>query len=104
MNEIRKAGIALILLLIFLVAPVTTASEDHLLIKEFYADTLVKNDLDEYIAIHNPGSRPVDISDWTLSDQEANITFPEGTVIEREELIYLTRDALIFEQNNGKKA
>lgn len=101
---ICKIEIALIFLLLFLIIPVATASEDHLLIKEFYADTQVRNDLDEYIAIHNPTGRQVDISGWKLSDLEANITFPEGTFIGEDEMIYLTRDAFTFEENNDKKA
>ncbi|MDY6864583.1 MAG: phospholipase D-like domain-containing protein [Halobacteriota archaeon] len=104
MNDISKAGFFLILLLIILFVPVTTASEDQILIKEFYPDTLVKNDLDEYIAVYNPGNGPVDVSGWTLSDLEANITFPWGTIIYEDGVIYLTRDQESFEQNNGRRA
>ncbi len=104
MNDLSKVGLVLILLTLFLITPVATATGDHLLIKEFYADTQVRNDIDEYIAIHNPTGIQVDISGWKLSDLEANITFPEGTFIGEDEVIYLTRDAFIFEENNDKKA
>ncbi|MDY6930335.1 MAG: phospholipase D-like domain-containing protein [Halobacteriota archaeon] len=104
MGDFSKVRTVLFILVLFLIAPIATASESHLLIKEFYANTLIRNDLDEYIVIHNPNDRPVDISGWTLSDQEVNMSFPEGTIIDEDELIYLTRDVLAFEQNTDEKA
>ena len=39
----------------------------------------------DWIELYNPGTEPVDLSGWTLSDDKddpARWTFPEGTVLD----------------------
>ncbi|MDY6964347.1 MAG: phospholipase D-like domain-containing protein [Halobacteriota archaeon] len=81
-----------------------SASVNHPIIFEFYPNTYTKNDLDEYIAICNPTNYSIEISGWAISDIEANISFPQGTFIEGEKTIYITRNALRFSEQSKKTA
>ena len=75
---------------------------DHrrLLITEVYYNSLVSYKPDQYVKIYNPGSSPVDMSWWRLSDKhtslnsyEGTLVFPKGTVIGGGETIVVARKA-----------
>lgn len=84
------------------------ASEKAVLITEFYADTYLPNDEDEYIAIYNPTNTRIDLSGWILTDQltkytgfEGILVFPVNTWLNPTHTIYLTRNASAFYIENN---
>lgn len=36
---------------------------------------------DEYVVVANPGTSPLDVAGWTITDQEGTLTFPAGAAI-----------------------
>jgi phosphatidylserine/phosphatidylglycerophosphate/cardiolipin synthase-like enzyme len=84
-------------------AALPNASEAKILITEFYADTYLSYDADEYITITNPTSEIVDISGWILTDKlttysghEGVLIFPLGTMIRPHQKVTVTRNASAF--------
>ena len=98
----RKREICFLYILIFLIIliPTVSASIDHVIISEFFPDTYTYRDADEYIAIFNPTENPIDISGWKISDTEANITFPKGSLIAENQKLYITKNAVSFKKEN----
>jgi phosphatidylserine/phosphatidylglycerophosphate/cardiolipin synthase-like enzyme len=74
------------------------ASERAIMITQVYADTYLSRDADEYIAIHNPTTKIIDISGWVITDKlsiysgyEGVLLFPMDSKIEPKDTIYITR-------------
>ncbi|MCD6456353.1 MAG: lamin tail domain-containing protein [Methanophagales archaeon] len=99
--------ITLVSLLLFL-SPLTLTHEafaysssdntapPNLIITEIYPNTATKNELDEYVAITNPCTHPVNIEGWSITDNEGKIIFPTFAIIAPGETIYVTRNAAAF--------
>ena len=66
-----------------------------LIITEIYPNTATKNEPDEYVAITNPCTHPVNIEGWSITDNEGKIIFPT-LAIAPGETIYVTRNATAF--------
>ncbi len=77
---------------------------DHLLIFEFYADTHLKGEPEEYISIVNPTQHDIDISGCSITDLEGSAYFPPGSKIHPGENVYVTRCASKFEDQTGMSA
>ncbi|WP_455392051.1 phospholipase D-like domain-containing protein [[Eubacterium] cellulosolvens] len=79
------------------------ASERAVLITEFYADTYVSYEPDEYVCIANPTNDVIDITGWLITDKltdyagyEGDLIFPAGSVLKPQGKIYITRSAQAF--------
>lgn len=76
-------------------------------IEEVYYDTYIANDLDEYICLKNPGTAPVDISGYMISDDEGLGIPSDGIVVLGDlflnpgEMIFITRNGTDFMSQNG---
>jgi cardiolipin synthase len=66
-----------------------------LLITELYPNTATRNELDEYVAITNPCTHPVNIEGWSITDNEGTIIFPSFEVGSNQ-TVYVTRNASAF--------
>jgi len=94
-------GFMLILAFLFISshqASVYAASEPAvppLIITEIYPNTATHNELDEYLALSNPGVHTVNISGWSITDNEGTIIFPSFEVHQHQTL-YVTRNASAF--------
>jgi len=66
-----------------------------LLITEIYANTATRNEHDEYLAITNPTTNPVNIEGWSITDNEGRIIFPFFEILPGQ-TIYVTRNASAF--------
>lgn len=103
-------GIVTVLILTFLLSFVPPASlavseRSPLLITEIYPDTRTKNELDEYLALTNPGTSAINIGNWSITDNEGTIIFPSFEV-RPHQTIYITRNASAFSEqmrNVGKE-
>lgn len=87
-------ALAFLLAVTFACSPANGA-QSKLILTELYPDTATKNELDEYIALTNPGSRSVNIEDWSITDNEGSIIFPSFSIAPGE-TIYVTRNASVF--------
>ncbi len=76
------------------------AAASNILITEIYYDTHVSSEPDEYVAISNPLSYPVDISGWSIGTSSQRVYFPSSTTINGGETFYIAREADIFIQQN----
>jgi phosphatidylserine/phosphatidylglycerophosphate/cardiolipin synthase-like enzyme len=76
-------------------------------IQEVYYNTYLADDPDEYIAIMNYGSEEVDLSGFTVTDDEGQGISSDGLVLldnitlQPEEMMFLTRDLKSFRSQNG---
>ncbi|WP_307067829.1 phospholipase D-like domain-containing protein [Alkalibacillus filiformis] len=76
------------------------ADANSVIISEVYYDTQVSYEPDEYVAIHNPLSEAVDLSGWQIGEIGTKAVFPDGTLIESGETLYIVREANVaLEQN-----
>jgi cardiolipin synthase len=75
-------------------SPENTASPP-LLITELYPNTATRNELDEYVAITNPCTHPVNIEGWSITDNEGTLIFPPFEVGSNQ-TVYVTRNASAF--------
>ncbi len=66
------------------------------IITEVYYDTYLKNDLGEFIRIHNPTESTINVGDWQITDREGVITFPAWTNLDAGAGLYLASNATIF--------
>jgi len=71
------------------------SSQPDLLITEIYPNTATKNEPDEYVALANPHSYPVNIEGWSITDNEGKIIFPTFAIAPGE-TIYVIRNATAF--------
>jgi cardiolipin synthase len=71
---------------------------DHLMITEVYYDSNLSYEPEEYVAVTNPTGASVDLTDWSVSNGNDQISFPSGASIAVGETIYITKDASKFLQ------
>ena len=78
------------------------ASEEgrRLLLTQVYYHAYFKKG-DEFAAISNPTTIPVDLSGWTISDNDSSATFPDGTQILPGRTIFVTGNASDFFSDMG---
>ncbi len=79
-------------------------------IQEVYPDTYLVDDPDEYVALFNSGALAVDISGWTLSDDEGvgldsdgTVMVPKGSIVKPGGMFFIARDHQCFIQQNGHR-
>ena len=77
-------------------------------IEEIYYDTYIRGDDDEYVALYNYGDEEVDISGYTISDDEGSGLYMDGTlmigggeILCPGERYYMTLDGGLFRHQNG---
>ncbi len=77
-------------------------------IQEIYFDTYLVDDPDEYVAIRNYGGEVVNLRGYTLSDDEGEGYFRDGTIIIFEDiyvhpndLVFIAKDGGRFRDQNG---
>ncbi|MGA1821224.1 MAG: phospholipase D-like domain-containing protein [Thermoplasmatota archaeon] len=77
-------------------------------IQEIYYDTYLANDPDEYLSVSNFGSESVDLSGFTISDDEGSGISSDGTVmlgpgsrIEAGETLYIAMNGSAFHSQHG---
>jgi phosphatidylserine/phosphatidylglycerophosphate/cardiolipin synthase-like enzyme len=80
----------------------------ELLITRVYYDSNLAYDPNEFVSIHNPTNKEVDMGGWYITDQqseysgfEATVVFPKSTKIRSNETIYVTKDAKTFKDEMG---
>lgn len=73
---------------------------EELLISEFYPCALCS---DEYFAIANVGSGPVDLRNWSVSDGEGTITFASGPTVFPNEMVRVSANASSFRCAFGRE-
>jgi cardiolipin synthase len=59
---------------------------------------------DEFIELTNVGAAPAELSGWSLSDQEANASFPPGTVLGPGRRLVATRNATSYAEDLRRPA
>ena len=91
--SIKTISVVLVLLF-FLVLQTATASQ-HLLIEEFYPDTRLPYEGDEFIKIKNPTDYTVNLSGWNISDRGGELYFPSYS-LEPGQSVYIARNATAF--------
>ncbi len=74
---------------------VHSSAKSNLQITEIYPNTATKNELDEYVAISNFGTRSINIEGWNLTDNEGTIIFPSFSIAP-DQTVYVTRTASVF--------
>lgn len=75
-----------------------------ILIEKVYADGLALNEPDEAVRLINIGNEDVDLTGWGLSDDSGNLhklTFPNDSILEAGESIWVTHDGTEFETQFG---
>ncbi|HID71154.1 MAG TPA: hypothetical protein EYP29_00210, partial [Thermoplasmata archaeon] len=65
---------------------------------KIYPNPYVKNDLNEFFVIYNPGEAKLNLSGWYLTDLEHIVTFPLNSFINPKEEILICRDPLSLVQ------
>jgi phosphatidylserine/phosphatidylglycerophosphate/cardiolipin synthase-like enzyme len=78
------------------------ASEEgrRLLLTQVYYHAYFKKG-DEFSAVSNPSASPVDLSGWTISDNDSMVIFPEGTQILPGRTIFITGNSSDFLSDMG---
>lgn len=64
-------------------------------------DGLLSGDADEAVALRNVTDTPVDLSGWSLTDEEAAAVFPAGVVLDAGEQLWIARRAADFRRSFG---
>ena len=59
---------------------------------------------DEFVELVNLGAAPIELSGWSLSDREANASFPPGTVLEPEGRLVAARNATSYAEDVRRPA
>lgn len=72
------------------------ANVDHVIISEVYYDTNLSYEPEEYVAITNPTTSAVSISNWAISNGTYEVKFPTGTSISAGQTMYVVKDASKF--------
>ena len=75
--------------------PASDSVSSTLLITELYPNTAMRNEPDEYVALTNFGSYPVNLEGWRITDTEGTIIFPPFEVVSNQ-TVYVTRNASAF--------
>ncbi|MHC1611110.1 MAG: phospholipase D-like domain-containing protein [Candidatus Methanospirareceae archaeon] len=65
------------------------------IITGIYPNTAMRYELDEYVAITNPGAHSVNIGGWSITDNEGTIIFPPFDLAP-DQTVYVTRNASAF--------
>ncbi len=80
-------------------------------IEEIYFDTYLVDDPDEYVAIRNYGGEVVNLKGYTLSDDEGEGYYRDGTIIifkdiyvYPDDLVFVVKDGGCFRDQNGFNA
>jgi cardiolipin synthase len=102
-NNAHVAATLIFALLLLLSSPVIatqgafvhSSAKSNLQITEIYPNTATKNELDEYVAIANLGTRSIDLEAWSLTDNEGTIIFPAFSIAP-DQTVYVTRTASVF--------
>ncbi|RCV64714.1 Phosphatidylserine/phosphatidylglycerophosphate/cardiolipin synthase [Methanophagales archaeon] len=74
---------------------VRSSTKSDMQITAIYPNTATKNELDEYVAITNSGTRSIDLCGWSLTDNEGRIIFPSFSLAP-DQTVYVTRTASVF--------
>ncbi|MFZ5825542.1 MAG: lamin tail domain-containing protein [Bacillota bacterium] len=72
------------------------SAANHLLVSEVFYDTPGDDTKEEWIELHNPTASAVDISGWTLSDNNGSWSIPSGTSIAAGQFLVVARNATGF--------
>ncbi len=64
-----------------------------MLITEFYPDTTMKGEPDEYIVLTNPCAHSVNLTNWSITDNEAEVYLPHLAIPPGGELYLTNKDA-----------
>ncbi len=72
---------------------ISTDVNAHLLISEVYYDTVGVDSKEEWIELYNPTNQVLDISGWTIADNNKVYTIPSGTTIQNKSYLVIARDA-----------
>lgn len=87
-------------LLASLIVPVSQQSfaspTDHVMITEVYYDTNLSYEPEEYLAITNPTTGAINISNWAISNGSNEVSFPTGTSIAVGQTLYVAKTASSF--------
>ena len=84
-----------IIITFIFISLVPVCAYSSLLITEVYPKTMVKGEPDEYIILTNNCAHSVDIANWSITDNEANFTFPHVSIPPGRG-IYLTRKTTVY--------
>ncbi len=78
-----------------------SAQPANLVVSEFNYNSSSLIDAEDWIELHNYGSLPLDITGWSLKDQDDNdaFTFPLGTIIPANGYIVIAADLSDFGQS-----
>ena len=82
--------------------PATEEGKKLLLTQVFYNTYYRKGD--EYAAIFNPAAIPVDISGWTIEDEDSSVAFPEGATVSPGDTVFVTGNCSDFLRDMGFEA
>ncbi|MFH1721510.1 MAG: lamin tail domain-containing protein [Candidatus Altiarchaeota archaeon] len=92
-----------ILLMLLLIASTasSTPAGDNVVINEVLYD-VDGDEKGEWIELFNPTDQQMDVGGWSLTDQEAILSFPNQTTIESHSYLLVSREAATFKiQNPG---
>lgn len=74
------------------------AGTDHLLFSEVYYDAETPESEKEWFELYNPTSVPLDLTGWSVSDNQYTRALPNGTVIEPESYLTIARNTAGFHE------
>jgi len=76
------------------------------LITDIYYDTYLSGEPEEYVRIYNPFASEINISGWSITDQEGTVTFPSNTntTLYPNDSFYVTKNASAFKEETGRMA
>jgi len=77
------------------------ANPASVLIFALYYDGYQKGDIDEAFQLMNVGDRRVDITGWSVTDNEGTISFPAATFLDPGEKIWCAQTAIAFKEELG---
>jgi hypothetical protein len=72
-----------------------------LVISQVAYDTPGSDSLEEYVELYNPSSSDIDISGWTLEDNNGSWTLPVGSIVPAHQTFTVARNAAGFESLYG---
>jgi hypothetical protein len=77
-----------------------SAQDAQINISEFNYHSIQSYDAEDWIELHNYGTKAVDISHWKLKDEADNhiFNFPTGTVLPANSYLVITEDTCAFDQ------
>lgn len=72
-----------------------------ILITGVYFDPYIAGETSEAIQIQNISPSPINISNWTVNDDQGSVSFPAGAVITPNQKVWATHAAAAFESEFG---